>query len=117
MTDIFPPHEIAAFLYDSGVIDKGTAHRLEQRIAAWADSQKAEGRKNGIAEAAAKAKFAVAGIKNAGQRAAAQKVLRAVERLLPQGPDAAKEAYTRGFADGAADERRKSWTRAPKDGG
>jgi hypothetical protein len=43
-------------------------------------------------------------------------VLRAVERLLPRGPDAAKEAYARGYTDGAADERRKAWTE-PKENG
>jgi hypothetical protein len=57
MTDIFSPHQIATSLYDSKVIDKGTAHRLEQRITAWADSQKAEGRRNGIIEAARKARM------------------------------------------------------------
>jgi hypothetical protein len=44
MTDILSPHEIVTSLHDSGVIDKGTAQRLEQRITAWADSQKADGR-------------------------------------------------------------------------
>lgn len=116
MTDILPPHEIVTSLHDSGIIDKGTAQRLERRITAWAERQKAEGRRDGIVEAAAKARFVVAGIKSASQRAAAQKVLRAVERLLPQGPDATKEAYARGYTDGAADERRKGWSK-PKEGG
>jgi hypothetical protein len=70
--------------------------RLEQRVTACAESQKAEGRRDGILEAARRAKYVVAGIKSAGQRAAAEKVLRAVERLLPQGPDGLKEAYARG---------------------
>jgi hypothetical protein len=86
-----PPHDIAASLYDSGIIDKGTAHRLEQRIKAWAERRKAEGRRQEIVEAARKAKFVVTGIKSASQRAAALKVLRAVERLLPQGDNGRQE--------------------------
>jgi hypothetical protein len=114
MTDILTPHEIVASLRDSGIIDKGTAHRLEQRIKAWAERQKAEGRKDGIVEAARKANVVLAAIKTAGQRAGAEKVLRPLERLLPQGPDAAKEAYSRGYTHGAAAERRKSSTRPPE---
>ncbi|HVB59010.1 MAG TPA: hypothetical protein VNE63_21595 [Candidatus Acidoferrales bacterium] len=110
MTDILTPHEIVASLRDSGVIDKGTAHRLEQRIAAWAESQKAEGRSIGITEALRRAQATVARIKSAIQRAAAEKALR--ERGGPDpGPDAAIEAYARGYTDGAAAERRKSWTK------
>ncbi len=52
-------------------------------------------------------------IKSVSQRAAAHKVLRAVERLLPKAPDATKEAYARGYTDGVAAERSKSWTRSP----
>jgi hypothetical protein len=41
-----------------------------------------------------------------------EKVLRAIERLLQQEPDAVKEVYGRGYADGAADKRRKvAWPR------
>lgn len=65
-------------------------------------------------EAVRKANFVLAGLKTAGQRAGAEKVLRALERLLPPRPDAAKEAYSRGYSDGAAAERRKSWTRPPE---
>jgi hypothetical protein len=43
--------------------------------------------------------------------------LRALEQLLPQGPDAAKEAYSRGYTDGTADERRKTRTEQPKENG
>jgi len=116
LTDIFPPHDIAQGLQDIGRISQGEAHLLEQRISAWADSRKAEGRRDGIVEAARKAKLALAAIRSASQRAAAEKVLRAAERLLPKGPDEAKEAYARGYTDGAADERRKGWTK-PKEGG
>jgi len=55
-----------------------------------------------------KAKFVVAGIKSPGQRAGPEKVLGALERLLPQRPDAVKEAYSRGYTEGVADERRKT---------
>ncbi len=43
MTDILPPHDIAQWLQDRGRISLGEARRLEQRIIAWAESQKAEG--------------------------------------------------------------------------
>lgn len=111
MSEILTPHDIVTSLRDSGLIDRGTAHRLEQRIKAWAENQKAEGRKDGIVEAARKANIVLAGIRTAGQRTGAEKVLRELERLLPQGAPAAKEAYARGYTDGAAAERRKSWTK------
>ena len=56
----------------------------------------------------------VARIRTAAQRAAAEKTIRAIENLLPQWPDAAKQAYARGHTDGAAHERRKSWTKQPE---
>lgn len=114
MTEIPSPHEIVGSLCDSGVIDKGTAHRLEQRIKAWGESQKAEGRRDGIAEALRRAQAVVAKIRSVAQRAAAEKPLRAIEKLLPQGLPAIKEAYSCGYTDGAADERRKGWTK-PKE--
>jgi hypothetical protein len=97
----FSPQEIATFLLDSGFIDKGTADCLEKRITAHGDSRASEGRKEGIATAARKAAAVAASVKGANQRAAAQKVWRAVEGLLPQGREAEKEAYARGFKDGA----------------
>ena len=114
MTDILSPVEIAQWLRDSGLLSHGEAHRLEQRIFAWANLQKAEGRQHGILKAARKANVVLAGLKTAGQRAGAEKVLRALERLLPQAPDATKEAYARGYTDGAAAERRKGWTKTPE---
>jgi flagellar biosynthesis/type III secretory pathway protein FliH len=102
MTDICTPHEIVGSLRDSGIIDTGTPRRLEQRIIAWAESQKAEGRRDGIADALRRAQAVVARIRSAAQRAAAEKALRAIEKLLPQGQPAIKEAYTRGYSDGAA---------------
>jgi flagellar biosynthesis/type III secretory pathway protein FliH len=108
MTDILlSPQDIVTSLSDSGEISKGTAVRLEQRITAWAESQKAEGRRDGILEAARRAKYVVAGIKSAGQRAAAEKVLRAIQRLLAHGDEARKEAYERGYKDGVTEQRRK----------
>jgi hypothetical protein len=95
------PHEIATFLLDSGFIDKATADRLEKRIIANGDSRASEGRKEGIVTAARKAAAVAASVKGANQRAAAQKVWRAVEGLLPHGREAEKEAYARGFKDGA----------------
>jgi hypothetical protein len=95
------PQEIVAIIHDPGVIDKGTAVRLEQRIIAYGHSQLSEGRKQGIATAVRKAAAVAASIKGASQRAAAQRVWRAIEALLPQGREAEKEAYARGFKDGA----------------
>jgi hypothetical protein len=89
------PHDIAQGLRDSGLIKAGDAHRLEQRITAWAATQRAEGRRDGIAEAVRKARIAVGTIKSAAQRAAAEKPLRAVQSLLPKG----SEDYKRGYQD------------------
>jgi len=100
-TPLLSPHEIAALLLDSGVIDKGTADRLEKRITAYGDSRASAGRKEGIATAARKAAAVAASVRGANQRAAAEKVWRAIESLLPHGREAEKEAYARGFKDGA----------------
>jgi hypothetical protein len=101
------PHEIATFLLDSGFIDKGTADRLESRITAHGDSRASEGHTKGIATAAKKAAAVAASVKGAGQRAAAEKVWRAIEGLLPHGREAEKEAYARGFKDGAEHRARR----------
>ena len=106
---LLSPHEIAQGLRDSGLISHGDAHRLEQRITEWAANEKAEGRREGITEAVRRAKIAVAGIKSAAQRAAAEKPLRAVQKLLPQN----SEDYQRGYQDGTTDERRKARTNQP----
>jgi hypothetical protein len=98
---IFSPQEIARFLLDSGLIDRGTADRLEKRIVAFGDGRASEGRKEGIATAARKAAAVATSIKGAGQRAAAEKVWRAIEGLLSHGREAEREAYARGFKDGA----------------
>lgn len=106
---LLSPHEIAQGLRDSGLISHGDAHRLEQRIAAWAAKEKAEGRREGIIQSVHRAKIAVAGIKSAAQRAAAEKPLRAVQKLLPQD----SPEYQRGYQDGTIDERRKARTNQP----
>jgi len=107
---LLSPHEIAQGLRDSGLISHGDAHRLEQRITAWAANEKAEGRREGIIQSVHRAKIAVAGIKSAAQRAAAEKPLRAVQSLLlPKG----SEEYQRGYQDGTIDERRKTRTNQP----
>src|SRR6202453_5220271 len=93
------PHEIVAILLDPGLIDKGSADRLEKRITAYGDTRSSEGRKEGIATAVRKAAAVAASVKGASQRAAVQKVWRAIEALLPQGREAEKEAYARGFKD------------------
>lgn len=87
-TPLFSPHEIASFLLDSGLIDKGTAERLEARIAAYGESRASDGRKDGIVTAARKAAAVAASVKGANQRNGAQKVWRAIEALLPHGREA-----------------------------
>jgi len=99
--------DIAAFLQDSGMIDAGTAHRLETRIIAYGDSRAGDGRKEGIAACARRAATSAAAIKGASQRTGAQKVLRAVEQLLPHGGAAQKEAYSQGFKDGVETQRKR----------
>jgi hypothetical protein len=97
---LFSPHEITTFLLDSGFIDKATADRLETRIIAYGDSRASDGRKDGILTAARKAAAIAASVKGANQRAAAQKVWRGIESLLPPTREA-EEAYARGFKEGA----------------
>jgi hypothetical protein len=95
------PHEIATFLLDSRFIDKGTADRLEKRIVAYGDTRENDGHKKGVVKSARKAAAVAVSFRGANQRAAAEKVWRAIEALLPnQGREAEKEAYARGFKDG-----------------
>ena len=98
---ILSPHEIASFLLDSGFIDRAAAHRLESRIIAYGDSRASEGHERGVTAAARKAAAVAASFKGANQRAGAEKVWWAVKALLPHGREAEKEAYARGFKDGA----------------
>jgi hypothetical protein len=106
-TPLLSPHEIAAILLDSGWIDKGNADRLEKRIIAYGDGRASEGRNEGIATAVRKAAAVAASVKGTNQRAGAQKVWRAIEALLPQGREAEKEAYARGFKDGTEHQSRR----------
>jgi hypothetical protein len=93
-------NDIATLLLDSGVIDAGTAHRLEMRIIAYGESRAADGRNEGIETCARHAATAAAAIRGVNQRAGAQKVLRAVRQVLRHGGPAQKEAYSQGFKDG-----------------
>jgi hypothetical protein len=109
---VFSAREIATFLLDSGLIDKGTADRLEKRITAYGDRRAGEGRKEGVATAARKAAAVAASVKGVNQRAAAQKVWRAVENLLPNhGREAEKAAYSRGFKDGVEIQQKRQQQR------
>ena len=94
------PHEIATFLLDSGFIDKAAADRLETRIVAYGDCRESNGHRSGVVTAARKAAAVAGSLKGAGQRAAAEKVWRAIEMLLPHSREA-EQAYARGFKDGA----------------
>ena len=99
-TALLSPQEIVANLRDSGVIDAGTARRLEIRIIEYGESRSGDGRKEGIEACARRAAAAAAAVRGGSQRTGAQKVLRAVERLLPFGGETQQEAYSRGFKDG-----------------
>jgi len=99
-TALFSPHEIATFLLDSGLIDQAAADRLEARIVAYGDRRASDGRKEGIVTAARKAAAVAGSLKGTNQRAAAEKVWRAIEMLLPHSREA-EQAYARGFKDGA----------------
>jgi hypothetical protein len=109
---LLSPHEIAAFLQDSGLIDKAAAGRLETRIAAYGDSREINGHKAGVVMAARKAAAVAGSLKGANQRAAAEKVWRAIEMLLPHSREA-EQAYARGFKDGA-EHRSKRQRQGPR---
>ena len=108
----FSPHEIAANLLDSGFIDKAAADRLETRIVAYGDSREINGHKAGVVTAARKAAAVAGSLKGANQRAAAEKVWRAIEMLLPHSREA-EQAYARGFKDGA-EHRSKRQRQGPR---
>jgi hypothetical protein len=94
-----------------GLIDKAAADLLESRIAAHADSRASQGHNEGVLTAARKAGAIAASLKGANQRAGAEKVWRAIERLLPQSREA-EQAYARGFKDGT--EHRSKRERQPR---
>jgi hypothetical protein len=105
---LLSPSEIASMVYDSGHIrDRGSATRLEQRIVAYGATKGTEGQTQGLVKAARAAHSALAGIKGANNRAAAARILRAIESLLPD--DAKfKEGYAVGYNDCAEDMLKKN---------
>src|ERR1022692_57093 len=121
------PHEIATFLLDSRLIDKAAADRLETRIVAYGDSRERNGHRSGVVTAARKAAAVAGSLKGANQRAAAEKVWRAIEMLLPAAAEKvwraiemllphsreAEQAYARGFKDGA-EHRSKRRQQSPR---
>src|ERR1700685_4476760 len=81
---LLSPSEIAATVYDSGHIrDRGNATRLEQRIIAYGGMKSTEGQTQGIVKAARVAPNALARSKGANTGAAAARIVRAIESLLP----------------------------------
>ena len=105
---LLSPSEIATTLYDCGHIrDKGSAHRLEQRIVAYGAAKGTEAHTKGLVKAARAAHGALAGIRGANNRAAAGRIVRAIESLLPD--DAKfKEGYAVGYNDCAEDILKKT---------
>lgn len=98
MSDLITPAEIAASLRHSGNLTANEAARLEQRIIAWANAQKAADHERGIRDAYAEAYAAIANIRRATERHGAQMALYAIRKLLPK----TSEDYQRGFADGTS---------------
>jgi len=104
---LFSPSEIASTVYDSGHIrDRGNAQRLEQRIVAYAAAKGTEGNTQGLVRATRAAHAALATIKGANNRAAATRIVRAIESLLPTDAKS-KEAYALGYKDGTEDTLKK----------
>jgi hypothetical protein len=105
---ILSPSEIASTIYDSGHIrDRGNAQRLEQRIVAYGSVMATEAQTQGLVRAARAAHSALAGIRGANNRAAAGRIVRAIESLLPT--DAKfQEGYAVGYRDCAEDTLKKT---------
>jgi hypothetical protein len=105
---LLSPSEIAATVYDSGHIrDRGNATRLEQRIVAYGAAKGTEAQTQGLVQAVRRAHVALAGIRGANNRAAAARVVRAIESLLPN--DAKfKDGYAQGYSDCAEDTLKKT---------
>lgn len=105
---LLSPSEIAATVYDSGHIrDRGNATRLEQRIVAYGAAKGTEAQTQGLVQAVRRAHIALAGIRGANNRAAAARVVRAIESLLPNDAKS-KEAYALGYKDGTEDALKKT---------
>jgi hypothetical protein len=105
---LLSPSEIATTIYDCGhVRDRGSAQRLEQRMVAYGTAKGTEAHTQGLVKAARAAHKALAGIRGANNRAAAARVVRAIESLLPHDAKS-KEAYALGYKDGTEDALKKS---------
>jgi hypothetical protein len=105
---LLSPSEIATTIYDCGHIrDKGSAQRLEQRIVAYGAAMGTEAHTKALVQAARKAHSTLAGIKGVNNRAAAARIVRAIESLLPHDAKS-KEAYALGYKDGTEDALRKT---------
>jgi len=105
---LLSPSEIATTIYDSGHIrDRGNAQRLEQRIVAYGAAEGTKAHAQGLVKAARAAHGALAGIKGANNRAAAARIVRAIESLLPDHPKF-KEGYGLGYNDCAEDTLKKT---------
>jgi hypothetical protein len=75
--------EIVTTIYDSGHIrDRGNTQRLEQRIVAYDDAKGTEARTQALVQAVRHARSAMAGLRGANQRAAAARIIHAIESLL-----------------------------------
>jgi hypothetical protein len=104
---VFSPSEIAATVYDSGHIrDRGNATRLEQRILTYGAAKGTEGHAQGLVKAARAAHTALAGIRGANNRAAAARIVRAIESLLPT-DERFKAGYAQGWSDCTEDALKK----------
>jgi hypothetical protein len=101
------PSEIATTIYDCGHIrDRGNAQRLEQRILAYGAMMGTDAHTQGLVKAARAARSALAGVRGANNRAAAARIVRAIESLLPH--DAKfQEGYSVGYNDRAQDKPNK----------
>lgn len=104
---LLSPCEIASTVYDSGHIrDRGNATRLEQRVFAYGASKGTEGQTQGLVKAARAAHNALARIKGANNRAAASRIVRAIESLLPT-DEKFRAGYAEGWNDCAEDKPNK----------
>ena len=105
---LLSPAEIATTIYDSGYIrDRGNAQRLEQRIVAYGAAKGTEAHTQALVKAARAAHTALAGIRGSNNRAAAARIVRAIESLLPNDAKS-KEAYALGYKDGTEDALKKT---------
>jgi hypothetical protein len=111
VSEFLSPDEIASHLRNAGYIGASTAERLKGDITAYGDARaynaKISARQTAIYDAIKRAQAVLHRIKSVTQRAAAEQVLRAIERLLPQGREALKEAYAKGWQDRGDHERHR----------